>query len=654
MKAATRRLVHSGVKSPPPGKISPMLCTLTKQVTENKSYIHEIKFDGYRIVVHCRKAMVQLSSRSGLDYTSRYPGIAAAFKKLRLNCIIDGEVCALNKEGLPDFDTLQKPAATTALVFYAFDILWCENYNLMQLPLLQRKQILSDVIKGNKAILYSDHFSDGQALFRHMQELGMEGIVSKRSDSFYIPGERGSDWLKTPAEIRQEFVIGGWVESDRRAFRTLLFGAYKNNRLEWIGHAGGGFKHRDMPVILQKLKSLAVKKSPFANEVEYEGVVHWVKPVLVGNFKFATFTKSGRIRKPATFLNFRQDKNAEEVTREIPVQAPQKDNTEPKKKLPPLSKDSNWRKIEKQNNGETEKLEFEDCSIDVYDIDRSIWKGISKIQLIQYYHSVSKIMLPHIENRPQSLHVKLNGANAPGLYIKDMEGRQPECSEIFSVERKHKKPGKRNVIDYLVCNNEATLLYMINLGCIDVNPWTSRATNPGHPDYVIIDLDPSDNDFAKAIVTGQAAKQFLEENKIKSFVKTSGKTGLHIYLPCRGYTFPQARSIAENICSGIHELVPDITTTNVSISSRGTKLYLDPNQNDYADTVAAPYSARPFHLPTVSTPLEWKEVTKKLDPTLFTIESIDKRIKKKGELFIGVGDPAIAQKNRKPLSRFLS
>ncbi|HTE28710.1 non-homologous end-joining DNA ligase LigD [Flavitalea sp.] len=210
-----------------------------------------------------------------------------------------------------------------------------------------------------------------------------------------------------------------------------------------------------------------------------------------------------------------------------------------------------------------------------------------------------------------------------------MEGREPDCASILTVDRKHKAAGKRAKIDYLVANNEATLLYMINLGCIDINPSTSRVRSPNHPDYIIIDLDPSDDDFKKAIKTAIAAKTFFDSKKLKAFIKTSGKTGMHLYLPCPDFDFRQARDIAENICNAIHELVSGFTTTAVNISSRGNKLYIDSNQNDFADTVATPYAARPFHHPSVSTPLDWKEVKLSLDPLQFDINTIVARIKKK-------------------------
>jgi bifunctional non-homologous end joining protein LigD len=230
-----------------------------------------------------------------------------------------------------------------------------------------------------------------------------------------------------------------------------------------------------------------------------------------------------------------------------------------------------------------------------------------------------------------------------------MEGRQPPWAELFNTRRKHKKEGARNEIDYLVCNEEATLLWLVNLGCIDINPWTSHVGNPEQPDYIIIDLDPTDEDFGKAVTTAMAAQAYFKSYKLKAFPKTSGKTGIHLYIPCRNIDFPLARTVAEHICNEIHQLAPKITTTSVSINSRGNKLYLDPNQNDYADTVAAPYSVRPHKLPTVSTPLEWKEIKPGLDPQTFTMAAVQKRLEKKGDLFAGALDEKVAVSNSKKL-----
>jgi len=653
MTTSIKKLILRGRKSPFPRKVRPMLCTLTKAVITDPGYSHEIKFDGYRIVAFHQKRGTRLDSRSGLNYTSRYPQVVEAFKKLKDDVVIDGEVCALNRDGRPDFETLQKPNEGSHLVYYVFDVVWINGYSVKELPLQDRRSILEAILPRGGVIRYSEHFDNGAQLFLRMQQLGMEGIVSKRSNSEYIEGNRGTDWLKTPTEMREEYVIGGWTESDRgRPFASLLFGAYKDKEFHWLGHAGGGFKDREMPEILRKLKKIEIKKKPFINAVEYSGRPHWVAPKLVANFKFATFTKNGRIRKPAIFLGFRTDKAAADVRpelfneeKDVAKRLKQKDKT--------TAKDSNWVLVESEKVTEQDELKIEDCKVPVTNGSKMVWKGIPKVRLLQYYHDIHRYILPHIKNRPLSLHLKPNGPTAPGFYIKDMEGREPDCATTFSVTRRHRKPGKRDVIDYLICNNEATLLYQINLGCIDINPWTSQARSPEQPDNIIIDLDPSDGDFKKAVEAARATREWAASIKMTAFLKTSGKTGIHIFFPCAGFSFEQARNIAEHICAEVHVMIPGITTTEVSINNRGSKLYLDPNQNDYADTVAAAYSVRPFKMPTVSTPIAWKELNENLDPAAFTIDTIAKRLQKYGDLFRGTLDRTIAAKNKKALKKLL-
>jgi bifunctional non-homologous end joining protein LigD len=379
--------------------------------------------------------------------------------------------------------------------------------------------------------------------------------------------------------------------------------------------------------------------------------VHFVKPELVANIKFATYTSSGMIRKPAIFLGLREDKKPKQVVEEKPIsieEVEEKKETE-KKSFP----GSNWPLLENEKITSEGSVMIDGKKVMLTNVEKELWPGVTKAKLIEYYHSISPYILPYLKDRAESLHIKNIKPTAPGLYIKDMQGKQVEWAKVFSTKRKHPKRGKRKIIDYLVCDDEATLLYMINLGCIDVNPWTSRIDNYLEPDFIIIDLDPSDEDFQKVIETTLAAKKVFNQLKIKAFVKTSGKTGIHLYIPCEKFTFPQARDIAEEICNHINKLLPEITTTEISVSKRGDKLYIDSNQNDEADTVAAPYSVRPAEQPTVSTPLEWKEVNKKLDPKKFNIDSIADRLKKKGDLFEGVMDEKIRKKNSSSLKELL-
>ena len=664
-----KQLLSKARKAAMPIHITPMFCTLTKEPTPDDNYVHEIKWDGYRIIAYVDKSKVRLGSRSNLDYTDKYPPVVRELKALKQRCILDGEIVVFNEEGIPDFNAVQNYNGNNSPVSYCiFDILWIDGYDVKQLSLVERKHLLKLVIGTNDVLQVIEPFDNGPALYEEMVRRGLEGIVSKRKDSLYGEGERSNNWLKTPTRKRQEFVIGGWAESEKaRSFRSLLFGAYNNGQFEWIGRSGGGYKEKEMPGILTKLKKLEIKNSPFVNKVlDTKGAtIHWVKPELVANFEFAAWTNTGRIRKPATFLGFRKDKKAKDVVREVPKPIDKIKNENKKEEMAPrkhegkvrnenISKkneDSNWKELDKIEITNKEDFDIGDCTVSITNIERNVWKDIPKATLIQYYHSVAPDILPYLKDRPLSLHIKPYGATAPGLYIKDMEGREPECATIFSDKRKHPKPGKRNIIDYIVCNNEATLLWLINLGCIDLNPWMSRMQKPDQPDFINIDLDPSDDHFEKVIEVALAAKKILAKHRLKSMVKTSGKTGMHIYLPVIGINFSAARHYSEVLGQQIHETVPKISTTHISVDLRGDKVFIDPSQNDYADTLAAPYSARPYHLPTVSTPLDWKEVKRGFDPKNFTIETIMARIKKKGDLFKNIMDEKIAISNSKVLKK---
>ena len=458
--------------------------------------------------------------------------------------------------------------------------------------------------------------------------------------------------MKLPAEKRQEFVIGGWTESESGSpFASLLFGYYDGKKLIYQGQAGGGYKEKEKFRILAKLKKLEIPARPFENNVDTDRKAHWVKPELVANIKFATYTSAGKIRKPAIFLGFRDDKKPGKVVLEKTVTPDvTADKIQP---ADDRSKDGNWKTLESEKITSKDIFNIDGKEVLLTNVEKKLWKGVTKADLIKYYHAIAPYILPYLKDRPQSLHVKYIKATAPGFYIKNMEGHQPAWAEIFSIPRKHKKKDSPGIIDYLVCQDEATLLYMINLGCIDINPWTSRISNYQQPDFIIVDLDPSDDDFKKVIRTALAAKKIFDELKLKAFPKTSGKTGLHLYIPCKGFDFAEARLIAERICNKIHHSVPDITTTTVTISNRGNKLYVDPGQNDEGDTVAAPYSIRPASQPTVSTPLEWKEINDTLDPKSFNIDTIFKRLDKKGDLFKTVINERIQSANSKILRSLL-
>jgi bifunctional non-homologous end joining protein LigD len=554
---------------------------------------------------------------------------------------------------------------------------------------MTRKAILKNLVEGNKVIQFSASFDDGEGLYQIMKEKGWEGVIAKKKESSYIENDRSTNWLKFPVKKIDEFVIGGWAESDKaRSFRSILFGAYDKGKLIWLGRSGGGFKEKEMPGILKQLKSNEIKTSPFSNKVlDTKGaVLHWVKPVLVANFEYAEMTESGRIRKPATWKGFREDKNPKDViipvvkklnesatkkvkdivSEEKQVKKKTGNNTKRKHttKYPYLNKDSGWEKVDEEQQGaDWQDFEMPNCTIPVHNLEREIWEEVPKGKLLIYYSEMADLILPYIKDRPQSLNLKLTHAGGPRTFIKDMENRQPDCSKVFTDKRRVKKAGKRARIDYLVCNNLETLIYLVDLGCVDVNTWASHTEHINEPDYLWLDLDPTiqaglkgkalqdaeSKGFEKAIQVARATHKVLNKHKLTGFIKTSGKTGLHIYIPCSGITFAEARTKSYKIADEVYKYVPKISTRKESINLRGDKVYIDAGQNDYADTLAAPYCIRPYHQPLVSTPLEWKEVKKGLDRYAFTMDSIKDRVKKKGDIWEKLHDKKIVTANNKAL-----
>jgi bifunctional non-homologous end joining protein LigD len=333
-----------------PHDLSPMLATRTSKPFNDSKWLFEIKWDGYRCLSFVQDGRVQLRSRSNLSYNKSYQPIVQALEQWPVNAVLDGEIVVLNDEGKPDFEALQNYGNRNDqnIVYYVFDILWLDGMNLTNTPLEKRKQILQKIIPGNSRIRFSDSIEEvGIDFFEVAKQNELEGIVAKKKRSFYWPGRRTTDWLKMPTETRQEFVIGGYTESDRgRPFRSLLFGYYENGNLINVGHSGGGFKEKQMKEIYSRLKELEIKKSPFANEADADTKIHWVKPRLVAEIKYASFTSAKKIRKPAIFLGFREDKDPKEVVQEmetVPLSEELQPAKKENKKLNPESvSDSNW------------------------------------------------------------------------------------------------------------------------------------------------------------------------------------------------------------------------------------------------------------------------------------------------------------------------
>lgn len=666
-------MIEQGEKSDIPGLIEPMLATLVKKPFTNEEWLYEVKWDGYRILSYVQKSSIILHSRGNINYTSKYPPVVKALKDLDHEVLLDGEVIAVEEDGVANFSALQRYRKGTPLQYYVFDLLWIDGYNIMHLSLTERKQILESIIPEHEVLKYNASFEDGIALFDQVKILGLEGIVAKKKSSLYVPKKRSASWLKLPIKVRVDYVIGGWSESTSgRKFKSIMLGQYEDGKLTYIHHCGGGYTTKQEKELFEKFKALEVDESPFANDVESETPVHWMQPVLVGEFEQSNKkTESGEIRHPVIFIRLRYDKSPKEVilddsstsanafedavddARTKVETKPEKKTTRKKSTTSKAAAESDWPKVEAKPVTSEEPLTVEGKEILLRNIEKEFWPGITKAEVIHYYARMFDYMKPYLNNRPVGLDVVLTNVHQPTVFLRGMEGHAPEWAHIFHTIRKNPKPGKSNTIEWLVCDNLPSLLYAINLDSLDIHPWNANAEHPDEPDYIPIDLDPSGDDFSKVIETAKAAKEFIDKHKLKSFVKTSGKTGLHIFLPCSGINSKVARPLSEFIAKSIHELVPEITTLSTSTSQRGDKVYVDPSQNDYLDRMAGIYCLRPYPKPNVSAPIEWKEVNNNLHPEDFNVHTIFDRIEKKGDLWQGLFDEKTKVKNGKILQGLL-
>jgi len=387
---------------------------------------------------------------------------------------------------------------------------------------------------------------------------------------------------------------------------------YQEEKLTYVGNCGSGFSALEQKELLQKLQSLERETNPFGKKISLKGRnPHWVKPELVCEVKFSEWTKSGLMRHPI-YKGLRADKELPEATSQIPKNKPSK-----------TFKNSN------------SHLKVDGVSVPVSNLDKMYWPdaGYTKYDLIDYYLHISEIILPYLIDRPQNLHRHPNGILKPSFYQKDNE-TLPAWVETVKI---YSESSKKD-IDYLLCQNEATLLYMANLGCIEINPWNSTVQNLEHPTYTVIDIDPSDkNNFEEVIEVALATKEVLDLANIKGYCKTSGSSGMHVYIPLGGkYSYNEARDFTKLLCYFIHERLPKLTSMERAVKNRKGKIYLDYLQNRRGQTLAAPYCARPKKGAPVSAPLSWKEVKSGLAILDFTIKSMPQRLTEMGDWFAPV------------------
>lgn len=598
-------------KTTKPWPIKPMLCTLVDESFSRVGWLFEIKWDGYRAITAKKGSDVQLYSRNHLDFSEKYPAVYEAAHGLKHDVILDGEVVVIDEHGAPHFEWLQnyKREPYGTLRYYVFDVLWCDGHDLRDMPLLERKALLKQLIPAaSKVIRYSDHVEhNGQALFKEMQKRGLEGVVAKKADSAYHENDRGAAWLKIKTHLRQEVVIGGFTEprGTRKYLGSLIVGVYQKGELVYVGHSGGGIPDNQRKALRERLDKLERKTSPFVIEPKPNAPVHWVEPKLVCEMNFSEWTSEGYMRHPS-FVGLREDKKPINVRRE-------------------KSKHSLAGTIPKGGSMHSQdKLEFSHLD-KVFFPKQKYTKG----DLIEYYRSVADYILPYVKGRPCSLNRMPNGITGDSFYQKNME-HLPDwvpSADIYS-------DSNAKNLHWLVADNLDALLYMVQLGCIEINPWNSRTEHLDKPDWLVVDLDPEGISFEKVISIAQTVHEVCDEWGVPAYPKTSGKTGIHIFIPLgANYTHEQSRTFAHLLVLEVNKRQPKITSVERKPEKRKHKIYLDYLQNREGQTLAAPYSVRPTPDASVSTPLHWDEVMSGLKPSDFTIRNIGQRLAKEGDLW---------------------
>ncbi len=623
-------------------KLKPSLATLVDKPIDSDDWLYEIKWDGYRAIAFMNNKTRLLKSRNEKSFDEKFYPIFNALKDWGVNAIVDGEIVVVNENGMANFGALQnwRSEADGELLYYVFDMVWYDGYDLKELTLVERRAILSKILPEDSLIRLSKDFdTSGTEFLAAAKKMGLEGIMAKRKDSIYEVDRRTPNWLKIKSNKRQEVVIGGFTKNDdtSKPFSALLVGVYEGKKFVYTGKIGTGFGVQTQKDMLALFEPLITDKHPFDEEPDINkpsrfrsnpplAKATWLKPQLICEVSYTEMTSDKVMRHPS-FEGMREDKKAKEVVLEEEKKVKEvmeKAYIEPPKesKRKTLLNPTDQTQVRKVGGHE---LKFTNLTKIYWPIEK-----ITKRELINYYYQVAPYILPYLKNRPQSLNRHPGGINGISFYQKDVTGKVPDWMDTYLYHTDDSDEDKH----FLLGNNEATLLYMAGLGCIEINPWSSTIKKPDHPTWCIIDLDPDKNSFNQVIEAAQVTKQILDDMGVPSYCKTSGSTGLHIYIPLGAkYTYEQSKEFARIIVTLVHRELPKYTSLERTVKDRKGKMYLDFLQNRASATIAAPYSVRPKPGATVSMPLEWDEVKKGLKMKDFTIFNAIERIESVGDLF---------------------
>jgi bifunctional non-homologous end joining protein LigD len=615
-----------------PDFIAPQLCKSASRSPAGDGWLHEIKFDGYRIQMRVEGGVVSLKTRTGLDWTDKFPAIAKAAARLP-DTIIDGEIVALSsKAGAPDFSAMQTALSegrTDDLVFFAFDLPFSDGKDLRQVPLFERKKrLLKRLEKFTKmnrsAIRYVEHFkAGGDAILESVRKAGFEGIVSKKFSSAYRSG-RSDNWLKAKCRPGQEVVIGGWNTTAGR-FRSLMVGMHRGKHLVYAGIVGTGYGGSVLKHLLSELKAAATSKSPFSGKgAPPEGKeVHWVKPELVAEIEFAGWTSDGMVRQ-ASFKGLRKDKPAHEV------------GTETSRTARPGT-----------TQGSARRTSVSVLGIAISKPDKVLWPDagdgvpVTKLDLAAYFETVGEWLLPHIEGRPCSILRAPDGINGAMFFQRHiMPGMSNTLQEVrVSDDRK----------PYLQVGSREGLIAIAQTAGLELHPWNCAPGNVDAPGRLVFDLDPApDVDFVDVIMAAKELRSRLDAVGLTSFCKTTGGKGLHVVTPLsyatrHAVTWKEAKVFSQKVCAQMTADSPKRYLLNMSKSQRTGKIFLDYLRNDRKSTAVAPLSPRARPGATVSMPIAWSHVKAGLDTKRFTVRTAPALIKR-GKVWDDYDDAAASLK----------